>query len=144
MEPVETWDNIWKGNGKDNGRLWTTSIPSRSPLSCVWVAAALPNHVWNFWLQRQHTHVFFHAFSASSAGKLVAAHSQGRPWLVQCTVFFIQIIKLPCSGCFQDYTEPARGHMVGKKHFWCRNLCVQMNNLQDHSVWMRILENVNL
>lgn len=48
MEPVETWDNIWRGNGKDNGRLWTTFIPSRSPLSCVWVAAALLNHVWNF------------------------------------------------------------------------------------------------
>lgn len=55
MEPVETWDNIWRGNGKDNGRLWTTFIPSLSPLSCVWVAAALLNHVWNFWLQRQHT-----------------------------------------------------------------------------------------
>lgn len=58
MEPVETWDNIWRGNGKDNGRLWTTFIPSRSPPSRVWVAAALLNHVWNFWLQRQHTYVF--------------------------------------------------------------------------------------
>lgn len=31
-------------------------------LGCVWVAAALLNPVWNFWLQRQHMYVFFSCF----------------------------------------------------------------------------------
>lgn len=113
MELVETWDNIWRGNGKDNGRLWTTFIPSHSSLGCVWVAAALLNPVWNFWLQSQHIYVFlflfvFLAFSASIARKRVAASSQGRVYNYHShrKPFFIHDnISL---GCSQDIrTQPA-------------------------------------
>lgn len=105
MEPVETWDNIWQGNGKDNGRLWTTFIPSLSPLSRVWVAAALLNHVWNFWLQRQHTYVFFSRSLHPAQGNLRLPVPREECVTITFAAqlfffFFHRVIKLPWSGCF--------------------------------------------